>query len=170
MAGWLPLIIILFAVALVVGPVMWMKPSGRDRRLASLRSRAARAGLTVQMRPLPEALGEGSAAVYFCRWQDLRRLQLDWILELQRGAHEMHFSGRWDWCNDRAAPQAAWAQLRQMLEQLPGDACAIVASQAGLGIQWRESGDDSGFAAVETALNEFRPSIEEAIREPKRAE
>ncbi|MFC6635552.1 hypothetical protein [Microbulbifer taiwanensis] len=170
MSGWLPLIIILFAVALVLGPVMWLKPSERDRRLADLRGRAARSGMTVQMQALPAALGEGTAAVYYSRWQDSRRLQLGWILERQRVEHDMHFEGRWDWRNGRAAPQAAWEPLRQMLDQLPEGACALVASQNGLGIQWRETGGDSAFRSLESALGQFRPTIEEAIRQPKPAQ
>ncbi|WP_323844060.1 hypothetical protein [Microbulbifer magnicolonia] len=167
MSGWLPLIIILFAVALVLGPVMWMKPSQRDRRLADLRGRAAKSGMVVQMKALPAALGKGTAAVYYSRWADSRRLQLGWILELQRVEHEMHFAGRWDWRNGRAAPQPAWEPLRQMLDQLPKDACAISAHHIGLGVQWQEGGGDGAFQALENALGEFRPTIEEAIRQPK---
>ncbi|MEX2962130.1 hypothetical protein [Microbulbifer sp. TYP-18] len=166
MASWLPLIIVLFALVLVVGPVMWIKPSRRDRDLAALRQRAAKAGMTVQMMPLPAALGEGSAAVYFGRWEDNRRLQTDWVLELQRVSHAMHFAGRWDWRNGRAAPQSARAALVEMLGVLPEDACAVVASRGGLGVQWRETSGDPGLAALEAALGRFRPLIEQAIRLP----
>ncbi|AMX02647.1 hypothetical protein SAMN05660479_00749 [Microbulbifer thermotolerans] len=166
MAGWLPLLILLFVLALVVGPVMWMKPSARDRRLAAMRARAAASGLAVQMQALPAALGQGTAAVYSSRWGDGRRLQLGWILELQRVEHELHFAGRWDWRNGRpAAPKSAWEPLRQMLKNLPEDACAVIAQENGLGIQWRESSGDAGFHALEAALAEFRPPIEEAIRQ-----
>ena len=168
MASWLPLFIILFAVALVVGPVMWLKPSQRDRNLAALRGRAAKGGMTVEMKPLPAALGEGTAAVYFSRWQDPRRLQTDWILELQRVSHEMHFSGRWDWRNGRSAPEKAQPLLREMLEELPRDACAVVASRGGLGIQWQEGGGNGGISALEAALAKYRPPIEEAIRQPQK--
>ncbi|SHE50539.1 hypothetical protein SAMN04487965_0036 [Microbulbifer donghaiensis] len=167
MSGWLPLIIILFAVALVLGPVMWLKPNQRDRRLAKLRGSAAKSGMPVQMLKLPAALGEGTAAVYYNRWGDSRRLQLGWVLELQRMEHDMHFAGRWDWRKGRAAPQPAWEPLRQLLDQLPRDACAIVANENGFGIQWQETGGDSAFSRLEATLNEFRPRIEEAIRQPK---
>lgn len=167
MASWLPLIIILFAIVLVVGPVMWLKPSDRDRRLAALRSRAARDGLTVQMQSLPAAEGQGTAAVYFVRWRDSRRLQTGWVLERKRGDHEMHFSGRWDWRNGRAAPRPAWEPLRALLGALPEDVTAIVGAGSGLGVQWRESTGDSGMTALEKALEASRPLIEEAIRQPR---
>lgn len=170
MSGWLPVIIILFAVVLVVGPVMWLKPSERDRRLASLRSGAAKSGLTVQMMPLPAALGEGSAAVYIRRWEDRRRLQTGWVLEQQRVEHEMHFSGRWDWRNGREAPEAAREPLRTMLLDLPADACAVISTESGLGIQWRETSGDTGASRIRRLLSEYRPTIEEAIRLPRRNE
>lgn len=167
MSTWIPVIIILFAVALIVGPVMWMKPNARDKRLADLRGRAAAAGKTVQMQTLPASRGKGTAAVYFTPWEDKRRLQLGWILELQRGEHEMHFDGRWDWRNGRAAPEAAWGVLREMLEKLPRGACGVVASPVGLGIQWMESGGDAEYTALVSALDTYRASIEEAIRARK---
>ncbi|MCW8128518.1 hypothetical protein [Microbulbifer halophilus] len=168
MSGWLPLFIILFAVALVVGPVMWLKPSTRDRRLAALRGDAAKAGLTVQMMPLPAALGEGTAAVYICRWEDRRRLQTGWVLERQRVEHEMHFAGYWDWRNGRVAPRAVWGSLRKMLSELPADACAIIATGNGIGVQWRETSGAAGAEKLQSLLSEFRPDIEEGIRLPRR--
>ncbi|KUJ84891.1 hypothetical protein AWR36_004440 [Microbulbifer flavimaris] len=165
MSGWLPLLIILFAVALVVGPVMWMKPSDRDRKLAGLRQRAIRAGMTVKMKPLPTALGEGTAAVYYNRWEDPRRLDVGWNLELQRMSHDLHFSDRWDWAG-KAAPEASWQLIRELLKRLPEDACAIHSTRGGLGIQWQERSGDKGFETVEQALKQMRPEIEEAIRQP----
>ena len=44
---WL-LIILVLVVAF--GPVLWLVPSKRDKRLAALRSRARSAGLIVEMR------------------------------------------------------------------------------------------------------------------------
>ncbi|WP_237056001.1 hypothetical protein [Microbulbifer sediminum] len=170
MSGWLPLLIIFFAVALVIGPVMWLKPSSRDRRLAEFRQRAAGAGMVVQMSRLPESQGEGTAAVYISRWEDPRRLQTGWMIELQRMEHGMHFSGRWDWRGEQQAPREAWPLLRELLTSLPPDALALHATQAGLGIQWREQSGESGMDSLLAALDKFRPEIEEAIRRPRPAE
>lgn len=168
MASWLPLVVILFAVALVIGPVMWLKPSGRDRRLASLRQSAASAGLRVQMQSLPAAEGAGNAAVYISGWRNPRKLNTGWGLELQRMSHEMHFDGVWDWRNGRHAPEAAESPLRDLLEQLPADATAILCTDGGLGVQWKEISGERGFKSIQHALMELRPIIEEAIREPQR--
>jgi len=170
MASWVPLLIILLAVVLVIGPVMWLKPSSRDRRLASLRQAAASAGFRVQMQKLPVSQGEGTAAVYFSGWRNPRRLSTGWGLEIKRMQHEMHFSGVWDWRNGRHAPEAAASPLRELLSQLPADSLAVLATEGGLGVQWRESSGDAGFKAIQHALTELRPIIEEAIRQPQRSE
>ena len=164
MASWLPIIAIIFAVVLVIGPVMWLKPSSRDRKLAELRQRAASAGLKVQMQTLPASQGVGNAAVYFAQWRNPRRLQTGWGLELQRMEHEMHFDGIWDWRNGRQAPEAAHAPLKELLGMLPADACAVYANDSGLGVQWGERSGDDGLSKVQDALTGMRPVIEEAIR------
>ncbi|MFD1217783.1 MULTISPECIES: hypothetical protein [Microbulbifer] len=168
MASWLPLVVIVLAVALVIGPVMWLKPSSRDRRLASLRQNATSAGLKVQMQALPAAEGTGTAAVYIAGWRNPRKLHTGWGLELQRMSHEMHFAGVWDWRNGRHAPPAAESALRDLLEKLPADATAVLCSDGGLGVQWKETSGEPGFKAIQHALSELRPIIEEAIREPQR--
>ncbi|WP_444886419.1 hypothetical protein [Microbulbifer sp. JMSA008] len=164
MSEWLPVIIIGFAIALVLGPVMWLKPNQRDSRLADLRGRAARAGITVQIQALPEALGEGTAAVYYYRWKDRKRLQIGWKLQRQRITHEMNFAGSWDWGNSVRAPQAAWQQLHQLLDSLPADCCAIIATDVGLGVQWQENGGVKAFSQLSESLAEYTPLIEESVR------
>ena len=48
---WL-LIILVLVVAF--GPVLWLVPSKRDKRLSALRSRARSEGLIVEMRRIPK--------------------------------------------------------------------------------------------------------------------
>ncbi|HEY8569427.1 hypothetical protein [Microbulbifer sp.] len=167
MASWLPIVVIIFAITLVVGPVMWLKPSSRDKKLAELRQRAASAGLKVQIQPLPESQGAGTAAVYFSQWRNPRRLQSGWGLELQRMSHELNFDGVWDWRKKREAPEAAKPSLKELISLLPADATAIFANDAGLGVQWRERSGGAGLDAIIHALGAVRPVIEEAIRLPQ---
>jgi len=48
--GW---IIAVFVIALVLGPVMYLKPSTKENRLAALRLAARKAGLTVKLDSIP---------------------------------------------------------------------------------------------------------------------
>lgn len=168
MEFWTAMLVIVLVVALMLGPILWLKPSARDSRLASLRQRAAQNGLTVQMQPLPAALGEGSAAVYFAHWQNPHRLQTGWRLELRSMCHEMYFAGKWDWYREQPAPAAAWDTLRRLLQQLPGDATAVDCSDIGLGIQWREASGDDGFNILQRTLSAFSPLVEQSIRRPQK--
>ncbi|MCQ3830647.1 hypothetical protein HXX02_14500 [Microbulbifer elongatus] len=170
MASWVPIVVIIFAVVLVIGPVMWLKPSSRERQLADLRQKAASAGLKVQIQTLPEALGEGTAATYFSQWRNPRRLNTGWGLEVQRMSHEMHFQGPWDWRKRRPAPEAAQPALKELIGALPADVTAVYANDSGLGVQWRERSGDDGLVKIQEALAAQRPVIEEAIRQPSRSE
>jgi len=48
---WLIIGLVLLAA---FGPVLWLKPSKRDKRLTQLRTQARQAGLTVDIKPLPQ--------------------------------------------------------------------------------------------------------------------
>ncbi len=48
------IIIIAFTIALVVGPLMWLRPTPRDRQLERLRSHARSRGLNISIREIPD--------------------------------------------------------------------------------------------------------------------
>lgn len=48
------LIIIAFTVALVVGPLMWLRPTPRDRQLERLRGQGRRLGLNISIKEIPD--------------------------------------------------------------------------------------------------------------------
>lgn len=48
------IVIIAFTIALVVGPLMWLRPTPRDRQLERLRGHARRRGLNVSIREIPD--------------------------------------------------------------------------------------------------------------------
>ncbi|NKB97681.1 MAG: hypothetical protein GKR90_04150 [Pseudomonadales bacterium] len=58
--GWL---IAVFVVAMVVGPIMYLKPSEKDKRLSALRLAARNAGLTVKLAAIPRLDPEASDRV-----------------------------------------------------------------------------------------------------------
>ena len=49
-------IVLLFVLAMIVGNLMWLRPSPRERAYASQREHAKSAGFTVQLRQAPEWL------------------------------------------------------------------------------------------------------------------
>ena len=101
---WTPIIIIALAVAMVVGPVMLMRPSRLQQRQSRLRQYALEQGLRVQLQPLPDGAASPDERqmlpVYLLPPAPAaggsRRLP-PWLLIRHAISHDIHFSGHWDW-------------------------------------------------------------------------
>ncbi|MCV6614709.1 MAG: hypothetical protein OIF35_07000 [Cellvibrionaceae bacterium] len=140
------IILIVVAVAMVVGPVMLMKPSGRDRQLASLRQQAIEQGLQTRLTSLPEALKQYShaptIAVYQRRWQRGKwQGQADAMLLLRQPyGHGLHFCEQWDWQQPPLPPLAPSEGLSQLLTGLHETVLAVEFGPLGAGLYWLEKG------------------------------
>lgn len=164
MDSWIPLIFIVLAVTLVIGPVMWLRPSKRQVALAKLRQKAASDGLSVRMAAIPESEGSGTAAVYYLPWQKSSGLSLGWGLERRSISHDLHFSGQWDWQGSTRPPQSAQPYIKEAIADMPEGYLALFANPAGLGIQWRETGGDVAYSKLLSLLRSTRSKIEPELR------
>lgn len=91
-----PLIVVGLAVAMVVGPIMLLRPSSRDRRLTALRQSATQMGLSVRMASY-ELQGKTHPIAVYQLNSDLPAHTRGWLL-LKRGYdHDLHFYREWDW-------------------------------------------------------------------------
>lgn len=149
---WLIIIVILIVA---FGPIMWLVPSKRDRRLAAMRQQARQEGLLVEMRRLPKA---GAApeervtaggrvlepvhelAVYQRPLQ--RRLRHLPTWRLLRGGPGIEGPSGWAFEIGRK-PQhkhldAALQALRPTFARLPGDVLALECEERALGAYWLE--------------------------------
>ena len=147
-------VIIVGVLIVAFGPILYVLPSKKDRRLAGLRAQARRLGLTVELKPVrnPDA-----AAV-------------ERVTAGGRPRAPMHASARYALTLDRmpdAAPPwrllrsargwiadegmdlpAGWlGQLRPLIETLPDDVVAVDFSGRDLGCYWLER-PASGIDAV----------------------
>lgn len=135
------LIVAIIAVLVVVGSVLWLKPSAAQLRQTQLRLRARQLGLDVRLSALPQirrarVRGEPpqQGVVY-------RLLQFD-----KRAAPLAYMTCRADarseWESDGELPAPVRAQLDRLLPQLPRDAVAFEITPQGCGVYWRERGDE----------------------------
>ena len=141
MDNYLWLLVVGLSLALMIGPVMMFKPSGRARHLASLRQHAASRGLRVRMGTYDHT---GQARVMVAVYSTLMpsaqgQLSTQWCLRRQAMDHEIHFVASWDWDNSgEVAPQKQHSGLKKYLLQLDSSILAVEMSNHSLGLWWQE--------------------------------
>lgn len=136
------LLIVLLAVALVVGPIMFLQPSVRDRRLIKLRQQAAELGLKIYMADYAVGNQREDVAVYSLI-SALPKTTPSWCLLRRSFQHDAHFHHDWDWSQDiptlSAEEQQSW---KYFLDQLPQDIVGVEVDNKHLGVWWRELSND----------------------------
>ena len=175
---WL-LIILVLVVAF--GPVLWLVPSKRDKRLAALRSRARSEGLIVEMRRIPKpnpaaaervsAGGRVRDPVIECASYGLpltRSLKYLPSWRLVRKPAEKHPDPFPDWQYDLRAKGEGREFLDQVLTQvetllcaLPNDVAALEVSARMVLVYWLEkpASTESSVPDLASALRTFADSL-----------
>jgi len=147
--------IISLVVAFLLGSVMWVMPSPRQRYQAKLRLEARQKGIQVQMvqLTLPRALGEMEpevrtvAAYRFPRTNLERRERDHWrgweVLRIDT-LHNRGLPEHWSWSKGAKALQpAALGQLHTLLQQLPEGVLGVESTPLSLTFYWDERGDET---------------------------
>lgn len=145
--SWPVVLIMILVFAMLVGPIMMLKPSRRQHQLAALRQEAAHLGLNVEL----QKLGGRTLAMYEVPWPregDQKFNGESWALDKGTYEHEIHFDHRWQWRGSRTAPDALHDHLRQALHSLPAGVEAVEATSGGLGCAWTESGGSRELGAI----------------------
>ena len=146
---WMPLLIILAAVSLVIGPIMLMQPTKQQKRQARLRGRAAGLGLRVQLAGKPEGLPE-DGAFYCIPWDQAEGARQLWFLRRTNYAHELHVANYWEW--KERDDWVSEALLGEMLASIPEDIFALNAGPQGLCVYWTERGGDERLQQIDNWL------------------
>ncbi|ACR14201.1 conserved hypothetical protein [Teredinibacter turnerae T7901] len=138
---WQIILVLVFVVAMVVGPVMMMQPNKQERRLARLRSLAAKRGLRVNIGQNP-ANGEPHQIAVYSRLlppppKSVERPQ--WCVARQSLEHEINFSADWDWVAANRPDAALQAALKPWLLELPAAIRAVEMRESAVSVYWTES-------------------------------
>lgn len=132
MSSFLPIVFIVLAIALAVGPVMMLRPSKYQKKIARLRSIAAQSGLIVQSDG-----AEGDVLYYLPRTKQAKAPN-SWRLTKQSFAHEAHFFGLWDWGeSDSALSGDIEGDLKSFLESIHGSN-TLGSNRIGVFMGWDE--------------------------------
>lgn len=150
---WLIIVMILM---FVVTPVMWLKPSPKQRRLMALRESAKKHGVNVKMEKPPLHHFKGSMPAY--RWhypQDEPGPTFVLVREECASAALEPYHAGWRW---RVAPlrpmsSDATQPFESLLERLPQDAMVIESTPQALTLWWWESQSAERFSSY---INDFK--------------
>ena len=153
-------LIIVFILMLVIAPVMWLKPSPRQKRQQVLRSQISKQGVSIKLEKPPLHHFRGTMPAY--RWHYPPQEQgPDFLLVRDSNASEaltsFHAGWRWRIAPLRPLPDTATAALKTLLERLPQDALVVQSTRFALTLWWWESQTAERFA---TYLPEFQQLIE----------
>jgi hypothetical protein len=135
--SWIGIVIVILVLGMMVGPMMLLKPSTRDKSTANLRAKAMSLKLKVHLQKWQTEM----LAAYELPWQ-MPNSTSDWALDRKNYHHEIHLAQVWQWRNQPPASVNLVKYLDQALNDLPMSAVALEASVTGLKILWRESGGE----------------------------
>jgi len=139
----LPLVFVLLAIALIVGPIMMMQPNSRQRKEIALRDRALKLGMRVHILPLKVGKETRHIPAYCLPWKTDRADHKHWLLQRRSFEHDLHFSQRWDWVDGAEAGKNWHEGLQNLLPKMPDSVLAVSNGPQGVCIYWTEKGEAS---------------------------
>lgn len=158
--NWWVLVVLLGVAVMVIGPVMMLQPSARDRSLTRLRQRAAEAGLEVRMRELPRQATDleapGQKPAYRLAAGKGGGPREPWVLVRAAYEHESHLLGHWAWQGAGRPGPAERRTLETILPTLPKSARAVEGDATGWAVYWDELGGESALEKVTSVLRALR--------------
>jgi hypothetical protein len=139
MESYWPVVFIVCAIALAVGPVMMMQPSQRSRRLSELRQAAAQKAMQVRLSTVNVMSTKTEVAVYSLSLPKTEAIRRGWTLLKQDYTHDLNFYDTWDWHNKKhTAPESQHTVLRELLASLDPSVVGIEMNQSSMGVYWCE--------------------------------
>ena len=165
--NWLVIVLIIFAI---IGSMMWMMPSPRQRVQALLRQCAMRSGFQVQIVRilLPRALGEALADERNCVAYRLPRgpknsksSLIPWqIFQLTSHAN-VGLPDGWSWSKGEGQlDAAALAVIKELIPLLPKDVYGLESTPVSVSVFWEEHGTPETVDLIQTLLKRL---IEEEV-------
>lgn len=136
------ILFVVLAVAMVVGPIMMMKPSGRQLQLTRLRQQAMQLGLSASIQSLPKGLKSNrypaQVAVYSRAFQGQKYLAEEALLLRLDFNHGLHYCANWDWQKGKSLDLPLDQKLRDALNTVSDSVIAIQINRLGVGVMWLE--------------------------------
>lgn len=161
--NWVIIVLVLLSI---VGSMMWMMPSPRQRQQAKLRQAAISSGFRVQLVKVkaPRAIGEAEAEERSMLAYRLPRHNFDkadrarhvpWqIFRLNSHANTGLPEG-WCWGKGEKQVDQFLSAIIVLIEELPASVFAIDSSAGDLSVYWQESGNEKTVEEIKTAMSKL---------------
>jgi hypothetical protein len=152
-------IIAAVAILVIIGSVMWLKPSPTQRRQTRMRLLARQLGLDVRLSGIPQTRR--------ARVRQERPEQGVVYRWLQFGDNKNGLTRDYVWCRDDAnsaweiespdgLPSSLLVKIEAIFTELPTDARAVEIAPNGPGIYWMERGGEDAVRGVQQLLHRLQ--------------
>ncbi|WP_299196880.1 hypothetical protein [uncultured Amphritea sp.] len=159
--------IIVLVMMSLLGSMMWVMPSPRERYLAKLRQQASRRGFQVQIvraKP-PRAAGQVEPEVMKATAYRLPRYNLDkkhranfieWQIFRQIAVADEGLPEGWCWgVGERRLNEKQLAMLNLLISQLPEGVASVESTPIHISLYWNEKGGEEVLEQLHALLQPF---------------
>ena len=152
----------MFIIAVFVGGFTWIKPSKRDQRLASVRSRALSYGFRLGSVSVPDVSNEGRVAqlkqmvtLYHVTLAVVKESAPTFMVQRTSASAGIDLPHGWDWVQrmDLSAQQVDLFSC--LLEQLPESIHVLMLNQQEVALSWDEFEDQVDLESLREHLKKL---------------
>jgi len=160
--------IIVFVVMSLLGSVMWMMPSKREKFLAKLRLDARKAGFTVQLVHVEPPRAEGEyesdalniAAYRVIRLNETNKKQPEtkpWQAFRTKAMSNDGLPEGWSWkIGERMLSEAHLSVLNAVILALPDDVVGLESTPVHVSAYWKEQSGEASMAVIKAELDKLK--------------
>lgn len=157
------ILILIFVVALILGPIRMMQPSPAQKNREKMRLAARNRGVHFSMRNIPQQADQqekpSPIPVYFLP-PSKSQIEKGWMLVRAGYEHEINFQGWWAWQNDVRPTNAELEVLQALLSTVPDSVRALSSGSEGVCVFWEERGGDAALESILGLLTSLKGAIE----------
>lgn len=147
-------IIIVLVIAMVIGPVMLMRPSKRDQYLARLRAKAREYGMQVSASRVKDDSG-APCWFYWCALgseDESQKVRHEpFLLERKGYSHDLHIAEYYEMTKGHSVPEGGAVLIASFPESVQG----IELNRHALGVHWSERGGEEALASIADTLTQL---------------
>ncbi|MDF2182916.1 hypothetical protein [Neptuniibacter sp. CAU 1671] len=158
---WMIIILIMMSL---IGSMMWVMPTPRQKYQAKLRLQAKKIGFRVQLErvTLPRAKGEmepetTTVTAYRLirnrRDKKLAQAHIPWTVYRISAVADLGLPQGWSWgLGEKTLSEPQLDMLTEIIEAMPDDVLAIESSPVEVGVFWSEEGGEAMLDLIKTQL------------------